>query len=203
MGTVDTPQRQPKKQKGKGKLGRPKRRIGIKIDMTPMVDIAFLLLIFYMVTTVFSMPQSMELNLPPKPKQDEPPPVPVAKSKLMEIMVDAQGNIFWMHTPKGQPDMELPEYIKLKDLRSFLISRVQEEPKLVIVLRIDPEARYEMMVSIIDELQIIERMFKQTDPDWSLRFSLQDMTQWEYELMERAKANMGMTDPQASQEGGT
>ena len=47
-----------------GGLRRPRRRIAIRIDMTPMVDIAFLLLIFYMVTTVFSMPQAMEINLP-------------------------------------------------------------------------------------------------------------------------------------------
>jgi biopolymer transport protein ExbD len=38
-------------------LKRPKRRIGIKIDMTPMVDIAFLLLIFYMATTTFKPPE--------------------------------------------------------------------------------------------------------------------------------------------------
>jgi biopolymer transport protein ExbD len=43
-------------------LRRPKRRISVRIDMTPMVDIAFLLLIFYMVTTVFAMPQAMEIN---------------------------------------------------------------------------------------------------------------------------------------------
>ncbi len=43
-----------------------KRRLGIRIDMTPMVDIVFLLLIFYMVTTVFAMPQAMEVNLPDK-----------------------------------------------------------------------------------------------------------------------------------------
>ncbi len=200
MGAVDTPAREPKKQKGKGKIQRPKRRIGIKIDMTPMVDIAFLLLIFYMVTTVFSMPQSMELNLPPKPKEDDPPPVPVAKSKLMEIMVDASGNIFWLHTPKGQPDMELPEYIELGDFREFIKDKIYEEPKLVIVLRIDPECRYEMMVSIIDDLQMIEREIKVENPDWSLRFSLQDMTQWEYELMERAKAQIGLG---GSEEGGT
>jgi biopolymer transport protein ExbD len=202
MGAVDTPQREPKQKKG-GKKKRHKRRIGVKIDMTPMVDIAFLLLIFYMVTTVFSMPQSMELNLPPKAKENEPPPQPVAKSRLMEIMVDASGNVFWMHTPKGQPDMELPEYIKMNDLRNFLIKEIQAEPKMVIVLRIDPEARYNMMVNIIDELQVIERMFKQTDPEWSLRFSLQDMTQWEFELMEQAKAKMGNALPSASAEGGT
>ena len=202
MGAVDIPQRETNQKKGKGKLRRPKRRIGIKIDMTPMVDIAFLLLIFYMVTTVFSMPQSMELNLPPKPTEDDPPPVPVAKSKLMEILVDSQGNIFWLHTPKGQPDMELPEHIRLDNLRGFLIDKIQEEPNMVIVLRIDPESRYEMMVNIIDELQMIERMFKQTDPEWSLRFSLQDMTQWEFELMERAKQQMGGLAP-ASESGGS
>jgi len=202
MGAVDTPQREPKQKKGKkgGKLKRPKKRIGVKIDMTPMVDIAFLLLIFYMVTTVFSMPQSMELHLPPEPKEDDPPPVPVAKSKLMEIMVDASGNVFWLHTPKGQPDMELPEYIKINSLRKFLAEKIFEEPKMVIVLRIDPESRYEMMVNIIDDLQLIEREIKVENPDWSLRFSLQDMTQWEFELMERAKAQMGMG---GSGEGGT
>ena len=197
MGVGDQPQREVKSKKGG--LKRPKRRIGIRIDMTPMVDIAFLLLIFYMVTTVFSMPQSMEINLPPKPKEGEAPPVPVAKSKLLEIMVDAQGNIFWIHTPAGQPDMELPEYIELSKLRDFLIRKNQEVSKLVTVLRIDPECRYEMMVSIIDEIQVVERLFKQTDPAWSYRFSLQDMTEWEFEKMKEAKAKMGM---QTAAEGG-
>ncbi|MHC5066646.1 MAG: ExbD/TolR family protein, partial [Planctomycetota bacterium] len=41
-----------------------KKRLGIRIDMTPMVDIAFLLLIFFMVTTVFRRPLAMEVNLP-------------------------------------------------------------------------------------------------------------------------------------------
>jgi biopolymer transport protein ExbD len=188
MGTVDTPQREAKAKKGGG-LRRPKRRIGIKIDMTPMVDIAFLLLIFYMVTTVFSMPQSMEINLPPK-SEDTPLPIPV--SKLLEIMVDEQGNVFWFHSPEDNP-MELPEYIESKDLRRFLIRKNQEVEKLVTVLRIDPKARYEIMVNIVDEIQVVERLFKQADPAWSYRFSLQDMTEWEHQQMERAKAAMGMT----------
>jgi len=205
MGAVDTPQREHKQKKGAsgGKLKRRKHRIGVRVDMTPMVDIAFLLLIFYMVTTVFSMPQSMELNLPPKAKEGEEPPLPIAKSKLMEIMVDASGNIFWLHSAKGEADMELPEYVKIKDLQPLMIRKYQEEPKLVVVLRIDPECRYDMMVNIIDELQYIERMFKQTDPNWSLRFSLQDMTQWEFELMERAKANLTNLNTPTKAEGGT
>ena len=56
---------------GEKGLRRPKRRISIRIDMTPMVHIAFLLLIFYMVSTVFSMPQAMEINLPPIDQEEE------------------------------------------------------------------------------------------------------------------------------------
>ncbi|OQX93001.1 MAG: hypothetical protein B6D58_00105 [candidate division Zixibacteria bacterium 4484_95] len=200
MGVVDQPQREVKAKKGG--LKRPKRRIGIRIDMTPMVDIAFLLLIFYMVTTIFSMPQSMEINLPPKPKEGEAPPIPVAKSKLLEILVDAEGNIFWMHTPKGQPDMKLPEYIELKNLRDFLTQKNLDVPKLVTVLRIDKACKYEMMVDIIDEIQVVEKNFKSgfefkgvryaADPEWSYRFSLQDMTLWEFQLIEKAKEAMGM-----------
>ena len=44
--------------------GASRRRVGIQIDMTPMVDIAFLLLIFFMVTTVFRQPRAIELNVP-------------------------------------------------------------------------------------------------------------------------------------------
>ena len=53
MGAVDAPQPRAGKKKG-GK--KAKRRVGIRIDMTPMVDVAFLLLIFFMVTTVFRTP---------------------------------------------------------------------------------------------------------------------------------------------------
>ena len=65
MGAVDIGGGKERGVKGPGK--RPKKtRIPIRIDMTPMVDIAFLLLIFFMVTTVFRTPQAMEINLPPK-----------------------------------------------------------------------------------------------------------------------------------------
>lgn len=185
MGAVDQPQRQVKT-KGKG-LRRPKRRVGIRIDMTPMVDIAFLLLIFYMVTTIFSAPQSMEIALPPK---DATSPIEIGKSRILEIMVDADDNIFWLHSP-GQTTMELPQYIKPSELRKFLLEKNRDYPGLVTILRFDKDSKYETMVNIFDEIQVVERIFKQTDPKWSYRRSLQDMTVWEYQLMEKAKAAMG------------
>ena len=67
MGAVDTPEAGVKHKKG-GLRKRAPKRIGVKIDMTPMVDVAFLLLIFFMCTTVFRKPQALEINLPPDPK---------------------------------------------------------------------------------------------------------------------------------------
>src|SRR5512134_1664091 len=83
MGAVDAPQtRSSGKKKAKG-FHRPKRRVGIRIDMTPMVDVAFLLLIFFMVTTVFRTPQALEINLPP----DKEVEIEVAESKVLSIRV--------------------------------------------------------------------------------------------------------------------
>jgi len=83
MGAVDAPQtRSSGKKKGKG-FHRPKRRVGVRIDMTPMVDVAFLLLIFFMVTTVFRTPQALEINLPP----DKDVKIEVAESKVLTVRV--------------------------------------------------------------------------------------------------------------------
>ena len=75
------------KKKGKHKK---KRRLGVRIDMTPMVDVAFLLLTFFMLTTAFSLPQTMEINLPPGDSK-----VDVAASNLMTMRVIPDGSIYW------------------------------------------------------------------------------------------------------------
>src|SRR5260221_1483162 len=91
MGAVDTPERGGKKKKG-GLSGRhPKRRVGVRVDMTPMVDVAFLLLIFFMVTTVFRTPQALEINLPP----DKNAKVNVDETKVLTIRVLADDRAYW------------------------------------------------------------------------------------------------------------
>src|SRR5215510_12733698 len=91
MGAVDTPERRSSgKKKGFG-VSRKKRRVGIRIDMTPMVDVAFLLLIFFMVTTVFRTPQALEINLPPK----EDVKVDIGISKVIEVRILPDGRAYW------------------------------------------------------------------------------------------------------------
>ena len=58
--------------------------------MTPMVDVAFLLLIFFMVTTVFRRPQAMEINMPEPGAKVEVP-----ESNVMTIYVREDGSMFY------------------------------------------------------------------------------------------------------------
>ena len=159
-------ERQPKG--GKKGLRRPKRRISIRIDMTPMVDIAFLLLIFYMVTTVFAMPQAMEINLPPEEEDVE-----VAESNLLSIRVDANGHYWWnlaRVSPDNLPHLLPPdpkrpdsvEYAFWPDtLRGLLVAKNQANDKLNTLIMIHRDASYSDLVNILDEIDLIERSWNQ------------------------------------------
>jgi biopolymer transport protein ExbD len=68
---------------------KQKRRVGIAIDMTPMVDIAFLLLIFYMTTTQFKPPEKQQVTLPTSESQYT---VPI--SDIINITVNKEDSIF-------------------------------------------------------------------------------------------------------------
>src|SRR5262245_734644 len=141
MGAVDTPQ--PRAAKGKKGHRRPKRRVGIRIDMTPMADVAFLLLIFFMVTTVFRTPQALEINLPPK----EDIKVDIAQSKVLEVRVLPDGRAYWKNAadPWARTDVA--------SLANVFKPYKGNKDKVVII-RIDRDAKFHTMVDIIDELDL-------------------------------------------------
>jgi len=108
-----------------------------------MVDIAFLLLTFFMLTSVFSRPQTMEINLPP-----EETTVEVAESNLLTLRVDSTGGIYW------NVGTELPKQVTFKGLRPLLLERNKNNPKLITLIKVDREGTYDMMVNIMDELNL-------------------------------------------------
>ena len=130
------------KERGKKKGKKRKRRVGIRIDMTPMVDVAFLLLIFFMVTTVFRTPQALEINLPPKDVQ-----VPIAESNVLTLRVLPE-KIFWNI---GSQD---PNLVTIAGLPPVLKAQSDRNPKLVVLIKIAPAAKFHYMVDVIDELDL-------------------------------------------------
>jgi biopolymer transport protein ExbD len=132
------------KKKGKGKKRKQGRRLGIRIDMTPLVDVAFLLLTFFMYTTSMSRPQTMEINLPP----DKSVLVETSELNLMMIRVNDKGTIYW------NMGMEPPQKIEFAALRAFLLEKAASNSKLTVLLKIDRLGKYDMMVNLIDELNL-------------------------------------------------
>ncbi|MGB5137072.1 MAG: biopolymer transporter ExbD [Candidatus Zixiibacteriota bacterium] len=157
------------KDSGGGKhkgLRRPKRRLGIRIDMTPMVDIAFLLLIFYMVTTVFAMPQAMEINLPPKAEEETVEDrVKVKESNLLRIYVDKYDDYYYKigsERVTGQ-DIKVPWPIPGDSIRELMIRYNWDRPKLNTLLLSHPEAKYSKMVDLLDEVEVVEAILRGND----------------------------------------
>jgi len=126
--------------KGPG-AGRSGRRVGIRIDMTPMVDVAFLLLIFFMVTTVFRQPLAMEINMPESDTQ-----VRVPESNVMTLYVDSEDQLQY----RVGADSVAP--IPWTDLYSKFRTLVEANPQIIVLARIHRDARYDSMVEVMDIL---------------------------------------------------
>ncbi|HEV8538196.1 MAG TPA: biopolymer transporter ExbD [Bacteroidota bacterium] len=127
----------------KKKKHKRMRRLGIRMDMTPMVDVAFLLLTFFMLTTTMSRPQTMEINLPP-----EKTTVEVAQSNLLTLRVKEDGSIYW------NVGEEVPQKVEYKKLRELMSQRLQQNAKLITLIKVDRKGKYRMMVDIMDELNL-------------------------------------------------
>lgn len=202
--SVDAPQ---KEDKGGGKKGhrRPKRRLAIRIDMTPMVDIAFLLLIFYMVTTIFAAPQAMEINLPPKQEEDTPP-AKVKRSNLLNIYVDKNGDYYYEigNELNTGENIKVPWPIPADSVRDLLARYNWDRPKLNTLLKINPEAKYSRMVDLLDEIEVVENVlngneqfmeaYKAANPDedkFSYRYAIDHWSERDDKKMESVYETYG------------
>ena len=148
-----------------------KRRVGIAIDMTPMVDIAFLLLIFYMTTTQFKPPEKQQVTLPQSESQYK---IPI--SDIINITVNKEDSIFLEYITNYSPKIDtiidgvvykagdtttIRQYIDvqtatlnaelLKVQAEFLRRRVNP----MVIVKSDRNARYGTIKKIMDTLQDI------------------------------------------------
>lgn len=137
---------------------QPKARYkkqAIEMDMTPMTDLAFLLLTFFMLTTTFSKPQAMELVMPLKPDQEELDQVQAVKeSKALSIVLSADDRIFW-YMGLTDPDIQETDY-EPDGVRQVLLEQSSAIDNLVVLIKPDIDARYQNLVDILDEMNITQ-----------------------------------------------
>lgn len=122
------------------------KRVGLSIDMTAFVDIAFLLLIFFMATTVFKPPEKDQIHLPKSSAEVKAPDgvvitISVTSDNRMSIEYRARGE-------RQNPYLETPE-----DLRAHLRSARIARPNAFILVKADKAASYGQMQDVMNILQ--------------------------------------------------
>jgi biopolymer transport protein ExbD len=140
------------------------KKANSRVDLTAMVDLAFLLITFFMLTTSLSKPQSMDLGMPAKPKPNEPiSDIEVADNRTMTVVLGADNKVKWFMGKLSEP-LEGPTatvYGK-EGLRKELLSKVVSipiatgDPKKGIIVVIKPGAKstYRNLVDVLDEMAI-------------------------------------------------
>jgi len=119
-----------------------KGRIGIKIDMTPMVDVAFLLLIFFMTTTSFKPPERVSVALPGSKSE-----IHVPETKTIILTVNKEGEIFI-----SDEDLSQTNLVAKEDLVSAITSWRVKNPAAVVVLKGDKESDYGTIADVMNSL---------------------------------------------------
>lgn len=127
--------------------GSVRRRSGFMLDMTPLVDVAFLLLTFFMFATTMVRPQIMEIRVPP-----DLTAVPVSEKNLLTIYIGGNGRTFYSD---GRTQDLTP--IGSDDLRKFCVDRnTMYGNRLVTVLKADPDVPYAAIIGVLDQLNLAE-----------------------------------------------
>jgi biopolymer transport protein ExbD len=145
-------------------------RVKIRIDMTPMVDIAFLLLIFFMVTTVFRLPTAMEMVLPPP--DEEEIPVKTFKEKMITFLVMENDSLaFFVGTENPKPLTWDSLHYKLQERRAKLMKGEVDEVETIdriITLSDTNLIKYEEVYGDEQTFDRVDLAIKRAElPSWS------------------------------------
>jgi biopolymer transport protein ExbD len=143
---------------GKGGGKKRAKKMSTALDMTPMVDLAFLLLTFFMLTTTFNKPQTMEINMPVKPDNEEEQ-IALKASNAMTIILGENDKLYYyfgLGDPAENPELVETDY-SANGIRKVLISpKVKSNDKMTVMIKPMDKSRYKNVVDILDELKITD-----------------------------------------------
>jgi biopolymer transport protein ExbD len=189
---------------GKHKKVRAKKQ-STHIDMTPMVDLAFLLLTFFMMTTTFGKPKTMEINMPVKPEDETKTEV----NNAVTILLTGDDKIYWYFGElKPETKLELTNYSNdglrklFLDKNKFAVERIKQlrtesatnnmadstlkrlevgakgaKQALMVLVKADDKAKYKNIVDVLDELNIT----------MVGKYAIVDLAQQEFDLINTFK----------------
>lgn len=166
---------------GKNKGGKVRsKKQSTRVDLTAMVDLAFLLITFFMLTTTLAKPQAMDLAMPDKEKQDQQE-LTIADNRTMTILLGANNRLEWymglVDNPLTPPQVD--NYGR-NGIRKALVENAKKviattgDPSkgLIVLIKPSDQSNYRNFVDILDEMKVsnIDRyaIVEISDPDIAL-----------------------------------
>ena len=201
MAEVNTDQGGGKEKGGKHSKVRAKKA-STHIDMTPMVDLAFLLLTFFMLTTTFSKPKTVEINMPLKDGE------PTKVNNAITVLLSDKDRVFWYfgEFKPGETQLNKTDFsdngirkifldknaaahaevrrlegeLAKRQIADSTFKRLAVEAKsqksaLMVLIKTDDKAKYRNVIDILDELSISSVG----------KYAVVDMMKDEYDLIQK------------------
>ncbi len=155
------------------------KKLSTRVDMTPMVDLGFLLITFFIFTTTMAQPTAMKLFLPKdvdKPEEQNK----VKESGAFTILLGKQDQVYYY---EGLDPTKL-QATTFKGIREEIIKKKQStNPEdLVMIIKPSEDATYKNTVDILDEMTISEIK----------RYAMVDISDGEYQLVKATEAANGI-----------
>jgi len=165
------------------------KKMSTNVDLTPMVDLAFLLISFFMLTTTMNKPVAMQLAMPKPPEniKDDKDREPVKESQVLTVILD-KDDVVWYY--EGLPEELTGASLQKtgygsEGIRKIILDKqarvnrqfAPEPDKMICLIKMTPEAVYKNIVDVLDEMDINKVKI----------FAIQDMTIPEEKAVEAAK----------------
>lgn len=174
----------------KGGKVRSKKQ-STRVDMTPMVDLGFLLITFFMFTTTFSKPNVMDLGLPAKPKENQrAPDTEIKLSNSVSILIGKDNRVFWHQQDNTSlTDANLNETTFDREGIRKVIQQAKanaaDQSKFTVIIKPTDDAVYKNFVDILDEMAITK----------SEQYGVTDVKPWEKAVYDRKVAGAATPAP--------
>jgi len=154
-----------------GKGRKRNNSASTKIDMTPMVDLAFLLITFFMLTTSFSQPQTMEVNMPDKTDDDRK--MEIKESRTMTVILGEEDKVYW-YMGYQHPEVQETDFAEQGIRRAVEQKSAILKEDLVVIIKPGKKSKYRNLVDMLDEIHIAKG---------NVRYSISSVSDRDLELI--------------------
>jgi biopolymer transport protein ExbD len=136
----------------KGPGVKKAKKQSTRVDLTPMVDLGFLLITFFVFTTTMSQPTAMNMN---EPKDDPNNQLKVKNSGAMTLLLGKADQVYYYYGELTDPNKQFKSS-NFKDIRDLIANKKNNTPigDLMYIIKADKEATFKNAIDILDEMTI-------------------------------------------------